>query len=59
MKCPYCPVIQDVTQQKYEYDDDDENLSIVTIISNQTPTFLDCLKEECAAFRDGQCHYKE
>ena len=58
MKCPYTANCQIVTQSKMEYNEDGQ-MTISTEIQNQELQLIDCLKEECAAFRDGQCHYKE
>lgn len=57
MKCPYTCCVQDVTQTLFEYDEDGK-LKIDTLISKQTPEYIDCIEEECAVYYDGKCHYK-
>lgn len=57
MKCPYWCLLQTVTQTKYEYDDEGK-IMVDTTIQNQSPKFIDCIEEECAAFYDGRCHCK-
>ena len=58
MKCPYTCDVERVSQNSYEHDDDGYNtFNEEKIIEHRT--YIDCLKDDCAAFYDGRCHYKE
>lgn len=57
MKCPYAVNIQQYTQSMNGYDEDGNLVNESTMMVELHP-FADCLKEECAAWRDGACGYK-
>ena len=57
MKCPYTANYRIITQCSREYDEDGQ-MTISTDIQNQEVQLIDCLKEECAAYKDGQCNYR-
>ena len=58
MKCPYAVNRHLVQQSVYEYDDNGNQTSQQTIDHN-TAEFVDCLKEDCGAWRDGCCMYNQ
>ena len=58
MKCPYTINIQQVSQDIYQHD---ENGS-TTFHENkllELREYIECLQEDCAAWRDGGCRYKQ
>ena len=58
MKCPYA-VNRNVNQQTiYEYGDNGE-MTFQQVIENNTAEFVDCLEENCGAWRDGRCQYNQ
>lgn len=58
MKCPYA-VNRNVNQQTiYEYGDNGE-MTFQQVIENNTAEFVDCLEENCGAYRDGRCQYNQ
>lgn len=54
MKCPYAVNRHNVSQTAFQYDDDGVQTFQQTIEHN-TAEFVDCLKDECGAWRDGRC----
>jgi hypothetical protein len=54
MKCPYNVSIE-TEQTVFEYDKFGFQVFQQTIVKSEMP---DCIKEECAAWCDGKCHYK-
>lgn len=57
MKCPYAVHRKTVTQTKIEYDEDGKQDSW-TEVQNNTAAFVECQKDNCGAWYDGRCHYK-
>lgn len=57
MKCPYNIEITQICQSAYFYKDEDKIASVITGLSEQH-RFTECLKEECAAYKNGECTYK-
>ena len=58
MKCPYAVSRHTVSQTIFEYDDDGKQTFQQTTDHN-TAEFVDCLKENCGAWRDGKCQYNQ
>lgn len=56
MKCPYAVNRRMVSQTKFEYNEDGTQTFQQTV-ENNTASFLDCLMEECGAWKDGRCQY--
>ena len=58
MKCPYnIKSIAQVNQYTYEYDEN----NLTTFSQHklvERNTFMDCLKEECAAWQNNRCMYR-
>lgn len=56
MKCPYICNIEQVNQNKYEFDEEGRNNfhehKLVEI-----KIFAQCLKEECGAWRNDKCNF--
>lgn len=58
MKCPYTTDTEQVNQTNYEYDDDGKTIFYEhKMVEHQT--YIECLKEECGAYNDGRCRYKD
>lgn len=58
MVCPYAVNRKVVTQSRIQYNDDGQQTSWVEAQTN-TAEFVECQKENCAAFQDGKCCYKQ
>ena len=58
MKCPYAVNRHLVQQTIYEYDDDGE-MTFQSVIEQNAADFVDCLKDDCGAWRDGRCQYNQ
>ena len=58
MKCPYAVHRLVKTTLDYEYDESGNVIKTIDETTNQA-IFVNCLKEECGAWRDGRCKYKE
>lgn len=58
MKCPYTIHRHNVFQEKYEYGDDGKQI-LTNRIENNTAEMIECLREECGAFKNGECHYNQ
>lgn len=56
MKCPYVVNCIISTQSTFEYDEAGQH-SVSTSVQQQKPIMCDCLKEECTAWKDSECHY--
>ncbi len=57
MICPYNHIrVKEVTQTRYEYDEDGRNVLNETVQSISR-NCLECPKEGCAVWRDGKCKY--
>lgn len=58
MKCPYnVAIIKQVNQNRYEYDEN----GCSTFHQHkmvEEKLLMDCLKENCAAWQNGQCRYR-
>lgn len=59
MKCPYVLNRTIVTQCTIEYDDESEKQTSWTEMQNQKVQFSDCLLNDCGAYSDGRCYYKD
>jgi len=57
MKCPYEVNIEQVSQNVYEYDVDGHNVFHEHKLLEHRK-FIDCLKEECAVYKDGKCCFE-
>ena len=57
MKCPYNIDIVQICQSAHYYNGKEQLSSVITGLTEQH-RFSECLKEECAAFKDGKCNYK-
>lgn len=57
MKCPYAVNRHTVSQTNFEYNEDGVQTFQQTVESN-TASFLNCLEEECGAWKDGRCQYR-
>lgn len=57
MKCPYVVHTQAITQQSNRFSEDG-SLRVLVEIQNSVAVFPDCLKEDCGAWKNGQCCYK-
>lgn len=56
MKCPYAVNTKIITQIGFAHDD--SGLPVTqTAVESQESDFLDCVKEDCAVWRDGCCQY--
>lgn len=53
---PLCCDRHLVSQTTYDYDEDGVETFRQTVEDN-TAEFVDCLKEDCGAWRDGRCAY--
>lgn len=58
MKCPYAVNRNLVQQTIYEYDDGGE-MTFQQVIEQNAADFVDCLKDDCGAWRDGRCQYNQ
>lgn len=58
MKCQYAVNRHLVQQTIYEYDDDGE-MTFQQVIEQNAADFVDCLKDDCGAWRDGRCQYNQ
>ena len=58
MKCPYTVNMLVVEQNTNEFTTDGQCASYQTV-TRTTREYLDCLKEECGAYKNGECHYKK
>lgn len=58
MKCPYVVNRHNVSQTVFQYDDEGVQIFQETIEHN-TAEFVDCLKENCGAWRDDRCQYNQ
>lgn len=55
MQCPYLRgAVKEITQVTHDPDTNDQQTIFV-----QTYHYPECKKEECAAWNDGWCRYKE
>ena len=60
MKCPYFSSVEDgITTEKYKNDPDTQQPTQVTRITHTTWQMADCIKEECAAYQNDRCRYKD
>lgn len=57
MKCPYAADRKIMTTQNILYDDEGNQIGMTEIITNNA-SFTECLKEECGAYKDSECHYR-
>lgn len=57
MKCPYAVNSTRVNQWKYEYDAEGRG-SFTELVERECDLFVECLKDECAVFRDGKCNFR-
>lgn len=58
MTCPYAVNRTVSIQTKFEYDDDGRQ-TFQQSIEAHNAKFLLCVREECGAWRDGRCQYRE
>lgn len=58
MKCPYNIKIEQINQNTYEYNQD-SNVEVHSHKLLENRIFTECYKEECGAWQDGKCRYKE
>lgn len=58
MKCPYAVNRQVTTQTVIEYNAEGNQDGYTEVQTNLT-VFIDCLQEECGAWKHGQCKYKD
>lgn len=58
MFCPYAVDTVTATQTTLEYDDNG-NQTVANTVEKRKNRFLACAKEECGAWHDGRCHYRE
>ena len=58
MKCPYAVDRHRVTQVVIDYNDEGVEIGSQTVEHN-TAVFVDCLKQQGGAWKDGHCGYKE
>lgn len=56
MKCPYTIHRHRVVQETYEYDDEGRN-KIITVVENNKAMPIECLKEDCGAWKNDHCCY--
>ena len=58
MKCPYTVDTEQVQQDTYEYNTDGYNTFHESkMLVKRLP--IDCIGNECGAFIDGRCRYKQ
>lgn len=58
MKCPYAVNRLNVSQTDFQYDESG-NQTFQQTIDHNTAEFVDCLEENCGAWRDGRCRYNQ
>ena len=58
MICPYTVDIKDVTQWNYEYDEEGRQKSATQINISQRIEHK-CKRDDCAAWKKGECRYYE
>ncbi|WHH58471.1 hypothetical protein [Petroclostridium sp. X23] len=58
MKCTYACNVEQVNQNRYEFDDDGRNTFHEHKLI-ELKHYIECLKEECGAWYDGRCHYSD
>ena len=58
MKCSY-EVNRNVNQQTIYEHGDDGAITFQQVIERNTAEFVDCLEENCGAWRDGRCQYNQ
>ena len=56
MKCPYCCDRNTIQQIAYDYDDEGR-VTVQNLVEHNDLELMDCLREECGAWRDGRCGY--
>ena len=56
MKCSYAVNRHTVSQTNFEYNEEGVQTFQQTV-ENNTASFVDCLEENCCAWRDGRCEY--
>lgn len=60
MKCPYFSKTEDgIAVEKYKHDSETDHIVQMSRTYHSEWQMAECIKEECAAWRDGRCHYKE
>lgn len=57
MKCPYITKLEQISQSRYEHDEEGE-VKFFEERLIQTITHTECLRDECMAFIDGKCEYR-
>lgn len=57
MKCPYIANQTVITQCNITYDEDSERQKMWKECQVNKVSLADCLKEECGAYKNGECHY--
>lgn len=58
MICPYAVSRYSVVQTSYEYDEEGK-CQVVTTIDSNNASFIQCHKEDCAAYHNGKCCYSQ
>lgn len=58
MKCPYAVNRVEKTISQFTYDEESRHIQTNSITENNA-AFIDCLKEQCGAYKNGSCHYNE
>lgn len=58
MKCPYTVDRHLVQQTTYEYDDNG-NITMNQVIEHNTAEFVERQKEQCGAWKNGECQYHQ
>ena len=58
MECPYAVNRHNVSQTVFQYDGTG-NQTFQQTIGHNTAEFVDCLEENCGAWRDGRCQYNQ
>ena len=56
MKCPYAVNRHRVTQTSIDYDEDGVEIGS-QIVERNTAEFVNCLQENCGAWKNGRCEY--
>lgn len=56
MFCPYTVNRHLAQQTTYEYDESG-NVTMNQVIEHNTAEFVECQKEKCGAYKEGQCKY--
>ncbi|MBR2048286.1 MAG: hypothetical protein IJ960_06775 [Oscillospiraceae bacterium] len=56
MKCPYAVNRHRVVQVSIDYDEEGVEIGSQTVEHN-TAELVNCLQENCGAWRDGRCRY--